>query len=375
MIVAEEGPASGRQSMKPRSHAPLESLTRRACELFAGISSGEFYEYLLARAESPLQVPFYYLHALASWPVAPDEALREPTTEAIDLAYRVILQRPPESESCLHDHVRACCQMRQVFETLLSGPEAVAQLPRLFARAFPYAKKLWHVHIPKTAGTSFFAAGQSAGCGFINTNILEHGSGALNEIAKGVCLPEDQHRATIITGHWPLPRYMDCIGPFDRVVVFVRDPVLRAVSDFNYAVDLVRGGRFVHQADPQPFLDRGLDPASFARSYKRGFFGQNIQCSYLANDGTSAGALRNLTLCDAWLLPSDAVGDAIAECFHRARNQRQNVSNKHVLPDDLDQGLRDELLAANHHDLVLNELAKRRYHRSGGMVRRLIGAS
>src|SRR5690606_13586982 len=89
--------------------------------------------------------------------------------DAVELAYRAILHRAPDSELSAKLW-ETCADRRQLVHGLLTSEECVARIPHLFARAFPQARRLWHVHIPKTAGTSFWAAASASGWGFINTN-------------------------------------------------------------------------------------------------------------------------------------------------------------------------------------------------------------
>lgn len=341
------------------------SETEVVCGLFSPDRCSEAFEYLSKRSETPLQVPFYYLK-LVQLGKAPDGATRPAklAAEQVELAYRAILQRLPEDAEVVQFHVEKCADPAELVAALLSSQEAVLRMPQLFARAFPLTRLLWHVHIPKTAGTSFFAAANTSGWGYVNTNLLSGAAGDLQRIAAALRLCEEPHGRAIISGHWHFLQYLDCIGPFDQVIAFVRNPLESWISEFNFAVDVVQGRSNVHAAEAAPFLARGLDPNSFVESYKRGYFIANLQCSYLSSDATCASALKNLATCNAELLPSDAVNSAIARYFPRVARQNVNVSRKHVTTVDIHPSLREEILVVNGHDCVLNQIAEMRFRES-----------
>jgi hypothetical protein len=339
----------------------IRSKTESVCELFSGNRDSEAFEYLRSQSESPLQVPFHYLDLVEMDKTASAARAVKPTPAQVELAYRAILQRAAEDDAAVLDHVEKCDDPDQLIAALLCSSESILRMPELYARAFPFERRLWHVHIPKTAGSSFFAAAAESGWGFVNTNMLSEAGDDLRRVASAVRPSPTAKGGTIVSGHWRLPQYLGSIGPFDRVVVFVRDPVERFISEFNYAVDVLHGHPNVHAADPTPFLERGLEPESFSKSYQRGFFSGNVQCSYLSADATCASTLSNLAKCHAELLPYDAVDDAVSRYFPGVARKRMNASNNHVRSADVGCSLREEIIAANHHDFVLQEIAKSRY--------------
>lgn len=339
--------------------ADVDAVSR----LFAGHRSRDVLDYLRYQSQSPLQVPFYFLHLLQQGNTERNAGpTAKPTAEDVDLAYRAILQRPPEDEAVVSLHIDACADTDTLIAALLSSQEVIERMPQLHARAFPSGRRLWHVHIPKTAGSSFFDAAVASGWGFVNTNMLSGALGDPQLVAESIRLSPEPTGPTIISGHWSFSQYFDCIGPFDQVVAFVRHPLDHCISEFNYAVDVFHGRTNVHAADPQPMLDRGLDPTSFQRSLEQGYFLGNVQCGYLSSDGTCATALKNLTSCRAELLPSAAASEAIARYFPTAGRRRVNVSNKHVTKGDVEPAVREKILLMSSQDFLLNEIAETRYH-------------
>jgi hypothetical protein len=142
------------------------------------------------------------------------------------------------------------------------------------------------------------------------------------------------------------------------------------VSEFNYAVDVVSGSPDVHEGSPNEFLERGLDPTSFQKSYDAGFFNTNLQCHYLAVDGTCESALKNLAACNGELAPSNSVEQCIARFFPKVSNRWDNVSNKHFHSRDIGPAMREELLLKNQHDFLLHHIAEARSksHRQSAAV-------
>ena len=340
--------------------------TSLVCELFASDRNSRLFKHLRDRAESPLQVPFYYLDLIRGGQVdTMPPAGDGPSIEQVKLAYQAILQRAPENSSIIARQIEACATVHDLIVGLLTSHEVILRLPHLHARAFPGAHRIWHLHIPKTGGTSFFGTAGRVGCNFVNTNMLSGALGDLSKIANSLRLVgQGNSRTVVISGHWRLPQYRDAIAPFDKVVVFVRDPVQRLVSEFNYAVDVVRGNSNVHASDPQLFLSRGLDPKSFTNTLQSGFFSSNLQCSFLASEATCEAALNACVSCDAEVLPSSAVNHAVSRFFPGAENRRANVSHKHLTAVEITSDVYESILAANSHDFALFQIAQSRFEAS-----------
>lgn len=334
--------------------------TQDVCEIFSA-GRGPVYDYLRFNAESPQQVPFYYLKLVREGKTERRSGRPAPlATEQVGIAYHAIFQHDPSPElvSTLQE---ACGDHKKLIHELLASPRFIERLPNLLVQAFPELRRLWHVHIPKTAGTSFLAAGVDSGWGFVNYNRLAAATGDLQEVADSLHIGPEIRSRLIISGHWHLWRHLADIDPGDPVVIFVRDPLEAMISEFNFAVDVVNGNDNVHTADPSVMLDRGFDPASFENSYRQGFFVANVQCSYLAQDFQCHTALANLSRLNAELLPSRAVDYATRKYFATVGRRHENVSNKHLEFHDLPRSLREEMMLRSTQDVMLNEVAKRRF--------------
>ncbi len=331
-----------------------------ACGVFsAGRSST--YDYLRFNATSSFQVPFYYLELVRAGKLDPRSVRPvRPSAEQVEIAYTSVFQQSPlvreVAELC-----DSCSNQQQVLEKLLTSTSFTQRLPGLLGTAFPEWRRLWHVHIPKTAGTSFLAAATAGGWGIVNLNRLAATANNLLDVASALRVGPETRGRVIISGHWHLWRRLEEIRPGDRVVTFVRDPLEAMISEFNFAVDVVNRAQNVHSADPSIMLDRGLDPSSLVNSYRQGFFVANVQCSYLTQDAQCRTALANLARFDAELLPSDATDYAIRKYFATVEKRRANVSNKHMLQAELPRELREELLLRSSQDFLLSEIAKQRF--------------
>lgn len=349
-------------SIPSEHHQLFNSDVRDVCALFAAGQTVDVQAALVKSCQSPLQVPFYYLHFLhASRIKLGDDSQVTLSTAQVELAYRAILQRAPEDSASVQVHRDNCQNVEQLLARLLTCQEAVDRMPELHARAFPNNHRVWHVHIPKTAGSSFCTAAWRSGWGVVNTNALASAGGDLLEVAGAVRLGVRADRPILITGHWRLPRYLPLIGPFDRVVSFTRDPLECCVSEFNFLVDVHHKRPNVHKADTAPFVARGFDPESFERTFERGFFRSNRQCSYLADDSRCASALRLLESCRTELLPSTATSSAIARYFPETQAKQVNVSTKTIRSSDLSEALREQIYVSNAEDFMLNHVAERRH--------------
>jgi hypothetical protein len=336
-----------------------DANTQAVCEIFAA-GRGPLYDYLRFNAQSAEQVPFYYLKLVREGKddLRAGRPLRL-SAEQVEIAFRAILQHEPSAE-LVEQLLSTCDGHKQLLAQLLGSPRFIERLPRLLSQAFPQLRRLWHVHIPKTAGTSFFTAAVNSGWGYINFNLLAAASN-MQQVANALRFGPESRNRLIISGHWHLWRHMHDIEPADSVVTFVRDPLDAMVSEFNFAVDVVNQCSHVHSAHPSVMLDRGLDPASFEKSYRQGFFVANVQCSYLAQDFHCHSALANLGRFNAALLPSHAVDYATRKYLAVASLRRENVSQKHLALRDLPLSLREELLLRSGQDALLNDVARRRF--------------
>jgi len=338
----------------------FDACTEAVCEIFSA-GRGPVYDYLRFNAQSPLQVPYYYLNLVRAGKTErrSGRATRL-SAEQVAIAYQAVFQHDPSPELA-STLCETCGDHKKLLHELLASPRFIERLPNLVGVAFPELRRLWHVHIPKTAGTSFFAAAMDSGWGYINLNRLSAATGDLQKVADSLRIGPEIRSRLIISGHWHLWRYLGDIDPADPVVIFVRDPLEAMISEFNFAVDVVNGSDNVHAADPSVMLDRGFDPASFQNSYRQGFFVANVQCSYLAHDSLCQTVLANLGRLNAELLPASAVDYATRKYFATIGRRRENVSLKHLACHDLDRSLREELMLRSSQDVLLHEIARRRF--------------
>lgn len=317
--------------------------------------------------QNPLQLPFLYLAALSKeakdrggydfisaqndQPNSSDSAL---LPEDVDIAYRIILQRRPESEQVVQLQVSAAKTPFELSSRLICSAEWVQRVNELFRAAFPSIPRLWHLHAPKTGGSAFFDAAQRAGWGYVNTNLLDVAGASLPAVAEAVRYIEG--RMILVSGHKPFWQSQPAFGPFDSGIMIVRDPLARIVSYFNFASDVVGGRENIHPGDSRPFLNKGFDPASFERTYRGGFFEPNEMCFYLSADRSCRGALASLEKGKIELALIDDVSELCLSYFG-TRAEKVNASTQSLRPAAISPKIAEAILAENAEDITLYQIA------------------
>ncbi len=318
-------------------------------------------------AQNSLQLPFLFLAALSrdaerlgdygtaiAAMVATQNSSPSLTPEDVDLAYRIILQRRPESSQVVQLQVSAAKTPLEIAWRLICSTEWSQQINGLFRAAFPGVARLWHCHAPKTGGSAFFDAAQRAGWGYINTNLLEVAGQRLHAVAEAVRYLDRQ--SVLVSGHRPVWQSQPAIGPFDNGIMFVRDPVERLVSYFNFASDVVAGRENVQPGDSKPFLDKGYDPTSFEKTYLAGFFEVNEMCFYLSANRTCRDAMRALREYEIELAIMDDASEFCQRYFGVAA-AKINASTKTLKVTDVAPALAQAIIAENAEDLALYNIA------------------
>jgi hypothetical protein len=271
-------------------------------------------------------------------------------TDAVDLAYRAILQRRPESLDMLSLHADGQ-SLFAVVEALFTSEEWKLRLPALMAGAFPEAPRLWYPHIPKTAGTSFVSAALAdRRLGYALLNDLPS---AQDLQSVGTLVRAPSGAGIIITGHVPLNQFWHMIGPFDDIITFVRDPIERALSMFQFARDVTDGDPDVHAAAPDIFTRDGFVYDSFEDSYSNGFLAPNDQCRMLGVESTCQSVIEREQLGPLTILLSSNVDAAIRACFPASPPQRLNVSRNSREKLNLSASMIDRIRADNAEDEAL----------------------
>jgi len=225
--------------------------------------------------------------------------------------YLSILQRPPESRHLvrLDD---AAYDPSQLFCEILRSDEFQRRVIRLLVDSFPEKRRLIHIHIPKSAGTHFFA--RMAPLYPCINQLIEVSSWTskqeLMEILSGLASIIDFYDYLMVHGHLTLNYVIQEIGlrVGDEISTVVRDPVMSAVSMANYVASRLMADPCGSYPDTRQWLNQlGMD--SFREGRSNGYVKAvalaalqddriahlNPICHYLG-DGTSDSAINNIVI-------------------------------------------------------------------------------
>lgn len=343
----------------PGSRDSLETLAAEACELFCGRRDPALIRRVADEARSPYEIPYAFLDP--GTPLARGEMPRgdvAPTARHVTLAYLLLLQRHPESDDVVAEHLATHDTMTALLRMFLLGDEyrrRGASLIEALTRTVP---RVWHVHIPKTAGTSFARAFTEAGWAAVNATDLADPAFPIADFAQTTNLRRLRTGA-LFTGHQSLPTIASMILPFDLCVAFIRHPVDRAISYFNYMTTRLAEDPEHADFDTRDFFARGLDPTSFERTYIDGhIIVANEQCAHLAAPSTARAALEQAKVAHCRLYDHTRVATVLESVLGVTEPKRHNVSRPGLRREQLSPALLQRILADNAEDLALYEAVR-----------------
>jgi len=223
--------------------------------------------------------------------------------------YFSILQRPPESRNVIRLGEETY-DPQQHFCEILCSDEFQSRLIRLLLDSFPEKRRLIHIHIPKSAGTHFFAKiAPLYPC--INQSI-EISSWTskqeLMEILANFASIIEFYDFTMVHGHFSVNHVINEIGVRfgDQIFSVVRDPVMSAVSMANYVATRLMADPSGSYPDTREWLDQlgmsslpeGCSPGhvksvAMAALCDDRIVQVNPICQHLG-DGTSESAINNI---------------------------------------------------------------------------------
>lgn len=352
-----------KKSLFPRMNLAQDddSVLRLAAELFFGRCDASLKRQILEDVPHARFMPFYFLQRFHEqkgdvWP----RRLPAPSPDHVRLAYQLILNRSPESEEAVDWHSSSCATVADLVSNFMLGEEFRSKAVQIVTRLFHTSPKVWHIHIPKTAGTTFFESFHSRGWAVAHDSSLKDPSFAFKEMSENFSLSR-LRTGIIVTGHRPLHDYAPLIGPFDWCIAFVRDPLERAVSYFNYMCTIVASDPERLRPDTQHFLASGLDVSSFEKTYANSaILAPNEQCQYLSESGTCASVLTAVRKPDCLLFDASQVSAVIGSLLKMPDNRRSNVSTSFVQASDLRASFRERILADNSEDVALLRIVRER---------------
>src|SRR5271165_3381683 len=153
--------------------------------------------------------------------------------------YQSVHNRPPDSQDAALPS--ANYNATAAFIAALSSVEFQQNLAAHFLRAFPEKRRLFFVHVPKTAGVDV-ATRLISRFPSINTNLLDRTLTTKPEelflAIKHIVLELGCSDTVFISGHTTLSAYQMWIGNGirfqDQVFTVVREPMDRQLSQVNY---------------------------------------------------------------------------------------------------------------------------------------------
>jgi hypothetical protein len=225
--------------------------------------------------------------------------------------YFSILRRPPETRHLVGQD-NASYDPKQRFCEMIRSDEFQSRLICLLLESFPEKRRLIHIHIPKSAGTHFFA--RVAPLYPCINKLIEipdwTSKQELMEILSGFASIVDFFEFLMVQGHLTLNYLTQEIGVRfgDEISTVLRDPVMSAISMANYVAGRLLADPMGTCPDTRQWLDLlGMDSLpeggsnASVRTVALAALGDdriahvNPICHYLG-DGTSEAAINNIVV-------------------------------------------------------------------------------
>jgi hypothetical protein len=203
---------------------------------------------------------------------------------------------------------------RKHFCEILSSEEFQSRVIRLLLDSFPEKRRFFHIHIPKSAGSHFFAR-MAAVYPCIN-KLIDVSSWTskeeLMEILSGFASIVDFYDCVWLHGHMSLNYVVQEIGVRfgDEIFTILRDPIMFAVSMANYVATRLIADPAGKYPDTRQWLDQlGMNcfPKDRSSAYVKAvaiaalcddrIVHKNPICHHLG-DGTSDSAINNIVTND-----------------------------------------------------------------------------
>lgn len=337
----------------------ISALYRVSCELFFGRSEPAFVESVRSKTKSPLEVPFLFFEGLddsgaTEWPRTGFEV----HPEHVAAAYSLLLHRFPEAWDVVDYHCANASDTTALVLGILSSPEFKATILRVVTTVFPDAARVWHLHIPRTGGSAFRDAGISEGWGVVSLNHLaDMGAGPKN-IAEQLSLRKLSKGTVLFSGHAELSDWADYIRPLDTVLAFLRNPVERILSHFNYINGKFETDPSFEHHETRFFKERGFEPNDLLKSLESPLFADNIQCRLLGRQGTSANALQTAMTTGCQLLLEKDVSPFSMATFGSEPELGCNASASYLSMETVPEEILSIIRVRNLEDIKLYRVVK-----------------
>jgi hypothetical protein len=271
--------------------------------------------------------------------------------------YFSILRRPPETRR-LVEMDNTSFDPKQRFCEMICSDEFQSRLVRLLLESFPEKRRLIHIHIPKSAGSHFFA--RVAPLFPCINNLIEvpgwTSKQELMEILSEFAAIVDFFEFLMVHGHFTLNYVTREVGVRfgDQISTVVRDPVMSAISMANYVASRLLSDPMGTYPDTRQWLDLlGMDTlpersdaciktvALAALDDDRITFVNPI-CHYLG-DGTSESAINNIVVHNLELTDTVRYDRWLETRWNIPTGARMNQSLPILVRDDVIPSLSDRL--------------------------------
>jgi hypothetical protein len=207
-----------------------------------------------------------------------------------------------------------------------------------------YLPRLCFLHIPKTAGVSLVSA-----LTFHYTRELSFRAGDPSSFMRLSELAYDKiNQFRFVSGHFTLPFFRTKSSARWYFVTFLREPVDRLISAYNY----VRAD----EAHPFHATFKGMEPPAFVDYVCSQSEFINVQCSYLAGK-TAESVISSIERFCGLVGCTERIGMALPEISRvierPLRPLRANVSKPGITRSDLGEDLIHRLEMVNSEDVKL----------------------
>jgi hypothetical protein len=326
----------------------LRDTCAAAVRLFTGSPDGDCTHQF----DNVLQVPFGFLTQDETHYTAYRRRTAQIRAQRTDilLAYGLLLQRAPELEAL---EKAGELSLFELVHHLVLSEEFASSVDMLAVRAFPGDRRIFHIHIPKTAGSSLHAAFHREGWCTYKSDLA--GAPAPQRAACYETFTLERiRRGMLIGGHRTLDSYIRMCKPGDVCIAFVRDPLERILSHYNYL--MTRLEQDPTAQDSKNMLLAGFVADDFKYSYARtDLFPRNIQCGYFCPQKTFSHAQLAISMHDVQVYDVEQYPGVVASFLGTQGTDHENVSSKYLYSGDVSSRLREKIRVENKEDYLLFE--------------------
>lgn len=297
--------------------------------------------------------------------------------------YQAVHNRSPDS--LVSGSTSANFVASDTFLAAISSTEFQEHLAAHLLSAFPEKRRLFFVHIPKTAGVDL-ATHIASRCPSLSTNLLDRNITRSPEqiflAIKHLVLEMQLSDTIFISGHTHLNTYQKLTGNgirfHDRVFTVVRNPMQQLLSQLNYTLTRIFADEDPVQPDTQGWrAEFGAEDVSKHGSHEaivklaravlrhKGVVVPNIICSFLGGGNYEASIVGTLAN-DLEVIELASLDDWTAEHWQVTERTRLNSSKKFLSLEDLSADDMNYARSIVDHDLKYHSKVTEALNKYGG---------